>query len=100
MTKRDDDSSKLWIGALLGAAAVGTLSVLLATREHNKDKHQTLGLVGKALENVGCILEKHDIKEPKMMKQMEKTIEKHDCQLSGIINWVATGFQIWKKIKG
>lgn len=99
MSNLNKDSVKVAVGVAIGVIGIGTISAIVAAKKHEKKKHTPLGLVGKAIGHIGEILSEHDIKEPSIMKNVEKKIEKNEGKVSDVIDWVATGMQLWKKIK-
>lgn len=97
MSGLNKDTRTLLVGALIGVAGVSAISLLLASR-HGKNKG-SFNFIGQALHHVGEILDNHDIKEPSVMKNVEKTLEKNEGTVGDVIDWVATGIQLWRKIK-
>lgn len=96
----NEDTKKLLIGILIGAIGVGTVSVLLSARRHEHTQESPLHLLGQAIGNFAHMLENHEIKEPSILKKLEKSMEKSEGNVSEILNWVLTGVQLWKHFKG
>lgn len=95
MKKLDTDSAAVK-GALIGGlVGVGALTVFLALR---KDK--PLGSIGETISHVGEVLEDHNIEAPAPIKAMGKKLHKHENTLIDVVDWVATGINLWNKFKG
>jgi gas vesicle protein len=92
-----DKDSKLFMGIVIGGVVgIGALTIFLATR---RGKESPLNSIGEAIVHIGEIFEKHDIEEPAPMRKIEKKILKHENTISEVLDWVATGIDLWKKIK-
>lgn len=98
MSGLDKDTVKIAVGVFIGVIGIGAISAIMSASQEKK-KHTSLGMIGKAIGQIGEILSDHEIKEPTLMKEMEKKIEKNENKVAEVIDWVATGFQLWKKIK-
>jgi len=95
MSKQDKDS-KLFVGLVVGGiVGVGALTIFLVTRKGA----EPLNRIGEAVLRIGEILGEHNIEEPAAIKQMEKKIHSHQSSIENVVDWVATGISIWKKLK-
>ena len=95
MAERDKDS-KLFFGVLIGGiVGIGALSIFLATRS----KEPPLSTIGEAIVRVGEIFEGHGLDEPAAVRNVEKKIHKHENAICEVMDWVATGIQLWQKLK-
>ena len=100
MAKMDDESKKILVGALIGAA-LGIAAYSLIKGMSNHDKEQGSGFnIGKTISQMGEILAcfNHDKPLP-IFKDVEKKIVKEENNISDILEWAVTGVQLWKKIK-
>lgn len=96
MASKKTNDSKLVTGAILGGLiGVSTLAIYLATRNNRKP----LSRIGETIDRVGEVLEEHDIREPEELRFIERKIHKHEDSISELLNWVASGIDLWKKIK-
>lgn len=96
MASKKTNDSKLVKGAIIGGLiGVSTLAIYLATRNHRS----SLNRIGDTIGRVGEVLEDHNIEEPVELKVIGKKIHKHEDSISELLNWVATGIDLWKKIK-
>lgn len=102
MSNLDKDSKNVLIGALIGGAlGVSVMALLSSSKHHEKGKGGSLNTIGKAIAQVGEILECHNISEAdSLLKDVEKKIRKEENKAVDVLEWVATGIQLWKKIKG
>ncbi len=95
MSNQDKDS-KLFTGLLIGGAVgLGALVFFLATRKEKAP----MNAIGEAILRVGEILEDHNIDEPETVRRFEKKVHSHENTIGDVVNWVATGIQLWKKFK-
>lgn len=95
MSKQEKDT-KLVIGLLIGGAVgFGALTIFLATR---KEK-EPLGRIGETITRIGEILGEHHIEEPAPLRRVEKKIHAHEGTIEQVVDWVAIGISLWKKLK-
>ncbi len=94
--KNSDPDSKIVVGALIGGlVGMGALAIFLAVRK----KESSLEHVGKVMSNMGEILESHHIEEPGPVKDFGKKLHKNEDTLGAVVDWIAAGISLWKKIK-
>ena len=92
-----DKEPNLVIGAVIGGVVgIGVLAIFLATR---KSSNSPLHTIGKVIGHIGEIFEEQDIKEPARLKAMEKKLHKHEDTISDVVEFIATGINLWKKYK-
>ncbi len=95
MSNQDKDSH-LFVGLMIGGiVGVGALTLFLATRKGK----EPLNRIGEVIVRIGEILGDHGIEEPSALKQMEKKIHSHENCIANVVDWVATGINLWKKFK-
>ena len=98
MRNLNEDQKKVLIGASLGAVGVGAFFLFIALKK--EDKNSLPSDIVEAMENFACMLEKHNIKEPlSLIKNVEKKIEKNENNISGVLELVMSGIQLWKNLK-
>lgn len=81
------------VGGLVGLGAIG---LLFAMRQK---KEVPLNTISEILSHVGDILECHHIDEPRPLKSLGKHLHKNENTISEVVEWVATGINLWKKFK-
>ena len=93
--KNSDSKIVSWtlIGGMVG---IGFLAVVIALR---KKEETSLDHVSKLISNVGKILDSHQIDEPSPVKNFGKKLQHNEDTVGSIVDWIATGINLWKKFK-
>lgn len=80
------------VGGIIGGAA---FYLWHASRDHHKPM---LGKIGKAIADVGEILESSNIdNRDDALDEIESTIPRGESTVNNVLTWVATGISLWKK---
>ncbi len=91
-----NSESKIVSGALIGGiAGVGAIALFLLLRK----KENSLEQISKVISNVGHILESHRVEEPGPMKDFGKKIHHHESTIGAVVDWLASGINLWNKFK-
>ena len=94
--KKPDPDAKIVVGALIGGiVGIGAIAVFLALRK----KESPLDHLGKVISNVGDILESHHIDEPAPVKNFGKKLHQNENSVGEVVDWIASGINLWKKFK-
>jgi len=96
MTKPDKDSNILTWTLIGGIVGVGALTIFLAMR---REKEPPLNTIGETIGFIGEILQSNKIEEPGPIKNFEKKLRKNESTLGDVVDWIATGINLWKKFK-
>jgi len=95
--KKTDVNSELITKILIGSVvAIGGITLLLAFR---RNKNGSLNNFGETISHLSEILENHHIEEPEIMKKLGKKFHQQEASLLEVADWVATGINLWKKLK-
>lgn len=95
-SKKPNNDSKIVTGVIIGGViGVSALAIYLATR----NGQAPLNRIGETIARVGEIFEEHDIEQPAALKMAGKKIHKNENTIVEVLDWVATGLDLWKKIK-
>jgi len=98
MKKKEQDSTNIVLGVVIGAVVGGGLFHLWSS-SHKKETH-VLDKVGKAISDIGMILENSTIDDKKeAVDEIEKSLPKGEHPINSVLTWVATGISLWKNIK-
>jgi len=90
MSNENNNSKKMIFGLILGAAIGATTLYLIKSARDQKTP--ILNKIGKAISEVGDALEHTHI-------ESVKDLTPDATSLSGIVNWIANGLQMLKKMK-
>ena len=91
-----NSDSKVVTGALIGGIlGIGAIAVFLVLRK----KENSLDHIGKVIANIGEILDSHDIDEPAPVKNFGKKVHQNEDTVGEVLNWIATGINLWKQFK-
>lgn len=96
MTKQDKDANILTWTLIGGIVGVGAITVFLALR---REKEAPLNTIGETIAQIGDILQSNNIDEPGPVRDFEKKLRKNENTLGEVVNWIATGINIWKRFK-
>ena len=91
-----NSESKVVSGAIIsGLVGVGAIALFLMLRK----KESSLEQISKVISNVGNILDSHQVKEPGPMKDFGKKIHHHESTIGAVVDWLASGINLWNKFK-
>lgn len=89
--KKTDKDSKMVTGAIVGGIiGICTLAIILSLRSHKESN----------LSHLSELFEKHNIEEPKVMKQLGNQLKVHESTLLEVADWLLRGMSLWKKFQG
>lgn len=95
-SKKHNNESKIVTGVIIGGViGVSALAIYLATR----NGQAPLNRIGETISRVGDILDEHDIEQPAALRVAGKKIHKNENTITEVLDWVATGLDLWKKLK-
>ncbi len=91
-----NSDSKVVTGALIGGIlGIGAIAVFLVVRK----KDTSLDSIGKVISTLGEILENHEIDEVAPVKDFGKKLHVHEDTVCAVVDWLAAGISLWKKVK-
>lgn len=101
MSNLDKDTKNILLGALIGGVVgMGAISILCAVRSDKKDENSPLELLGKAIGQVGEIVQSRKINEAEsFVRETDKKIHGHESRIAEVLEWTAAGIELWKKLK-
>ncbi len=98
MQKEHNESTKLFLGLLIGGIAGAGLLYCLHAAQNRKTP--ILQKIGKTVSNVGEMLENCDIScDSDIFKSIEKNMPKGGTVIQNIIDWADAGLTLWKQFK-
>lgn len=96
MTKADKENQILTWTVIGGIVGVGAIALLLAMR---REREAPLSAIGDTIAHIGGILKSNDIDEPGPVRNFENKLRKNENTLGAVVDWIATGIQLWKIFK-
>ena len=95
---KNQDSKNIVLGVVIGGILGGSAFYLWSiTQKQNKP---LLDKIGRAIADMGEILECSNIDNNKeALDEIEKTLPKGDHLVNNVLNWAATGINLWKNLK-
>ncbi len=98
MQSKKDESNKIILGVVIGAVVGG--SALYLWNSVHKDQKPILNKIGRAISDMGEILENSAVDNSgDAIDRIEKSLPKGDSTINNVLNWVATGINLWNKVK-
>jgi hypothetical protein len=98
MQNKNNESKKIVIGVVVGGI-IGGSALYLWHSLHNENK-PILNKIGKAITGMGEILENSAVCDSDdAIDQIGKSLPKGDNTLNNVLTWVATGINLWNKVK-
>ncbi len=98
MNSEKQDRNKVVLGAVLGGLLMGTAYYLW--KKNHDDRKSMLEKVGKKIADVGEKLEDSAIhNRNEAFETIEKSIPKKSKGANQVLNWIATGLNLWEQFK-
>ncbi|MGB7978700.1 MAG: hypothetical protein WCF19_06035 [Chlamydiales bacterium] len=98
MRNKDDEIKKIVIGVVVGGI-VGGSAFYLWNAIHGPDR-PVLNKIGRAIAEMGDILENSAVDDRgDAIDRIEKSLPKGENTINHVLNWVATGINLWNKVK-
>lgn len=98
MQNKTDESTKIVVGVVIGGIIGG--SALYLWHAAQNDKKPILNKIGRAIADMGDILEDSSVDDSQdALNRIGKTLPKGDNTLNNVLTWVATGINLYNKVK-
>lgn len=86
------------VGVVVGGIIGGSALYLLHTS--NKENKPVLSKIGKVISDIGEVLEDSSVdNRNEAISQIKKSLPTGDNTINHVLNWVATGINLWKNFK-
>jgi hypothetical protein len=97
MQNKDEETSKLILGVVIGGILGG--SALYLWHSIHKAEKPMLNKIGKAISNMGELLENSTVDRDEAIDEIGKCLPKGDNMLNNVLTWVASGINLWNQVK-